>query len=105
MRWSLERTEEILHSPSSSGWNNRWLEVLHEADRDGDLALGGSARIICLSQHCMTARYSTPQCTVLQKSPGFCTSPLPYLSAFAHPAKAFTRRSQNSDLETPRRTG
>ena len=35
MRWSLERTEEILHSPSSSGWNTRWLEVLNEADRDG----------------------------------------------------------------------
>lgn len=41
MRWSLERTEEILHSPSSSGWNTRWLEVLNEADRDGDLATGG----------------------------------------------------------------
>lgn len=35
MRWSLERTEEILFSPSSSSWNSRWLEILNDADREG----------------------------------------------------------------------
>ena len=42
MRWSLERTEEILFSPSSSSWNTRWLEVLNDADREGDWAAEGS---------------------------------------------------------------
>ena len=41
MRWSLERTEEILFSPSSSSWSSRWLDVLNDADRDGDWADGG----------------------------------------------------------------
>ena len=36
MRWSLERTEEILFAPSSSSWNTRWLEVLNDADREGN---------------------------------------------------------------------
>ena len=40
MRWSLERTEEILFSPSSSSWNSRWLEILNDADREGDWAEG-----------------------------------------------------------------
>lgn len=36
MKWSLERTEEILYSPGSASWNSRWLEVLNDADREGN---------------------------------------------------------------------
>jgi len=33
--WSLERTEEILKTPSSASWNSRWLAVLKEANSKG----------------------------------------------------------------------
>jgi len=33
--WSMERTEEILKTPSSASWNSRWLAVLKEANNKG----------------------------------------------------------------------
>jgi hypothetical protein len=33
--WALERTEEILKTPSSASWNSRWLAVLKEATNKG----------------------------------------------------------------------
>jgi hypothetical protein len=34
-KWSLERTEEILSTPSTKGWTSRWLQVLHELAQSG----------------------------------------------------------------------
>lgn len=34
-RWALDRTRQILKTPSERSWNSRWLQVLQEANESG----------------------------------------------------------------------